>query len=292
MKSSQNHDIDANQDGSTEMSTARQQGLCVKDVMHAHVISITSQESLKTGAELMSENHISCLAVVDNAVFKGLITQKIIVNIVCERGDADSLRVHDHMLHTVPTVSPEITVLEASRIAHREQVKWLPVLTGQTIVGIITQTDLVQALMCFDTFPDAASIMNRDTISVHAATSVADAANIMAEDGISCVVAIQNGKVLGILTEKDLLKIAIDSDKNLSDMCVVDIMSFPVIAARPSDSMISSCRLMDRMRIHHLAIMKDEKLCGIITRTDVLKAFQKSLGQYTGLSDLVMLSQS
>ena len=292
MESNENPDIDTTQDSLTDMSEARQQGRCVKDVMHTHVISIKPQKSLETGARLMSKNHVSCLAVVDNAAFKGLITQKIIVNAVCEHGDADTLRVHDHMLCAVPTISPEITVVEASRIAHREQIKWLPVVTGQTIIGIITQTDLVQALMCFDSFPDVASIMNRDTISVHAATSVADAANIMTEHSVSCVVAMQNDKVLGILTEKDLLKVAIKSDKKLSDMCVVDIMSFPVITARPTDSMISTCRLMDRMRIHHLAIIEDEQLRGILTRTDVLKAFQQSLAQYAEVSDLVAASQS
>jgi len=241
----------------------------------------------------MSENHISCLAVVNNDVFEGLITQKTaLMSLVHEHGNADSLRIQDHMLRAVATVSPETSVLEASQIAHRKQAKWLPVLTGQTVVGMITQTDLVQALMCFDSFPDVASIMSCDTISIHAATSVVDAANIMAEHGISCVVAIQNDKVLGILTEKDLLKTALQPEKDLPDICVVDIMSFPVIAARPSDSMISASRLMDRMHIHHLAVMENEELCGIITRTDVLKAFQDSLAQYTDLGNLVQLSQS
>lgn len=270
-----------------------QQDLCVKDVMNPHVVSITSSESIQTGARLMSENHISCLAVVDKGVFKGLLTQKtILASIVHEHATAHTLPVHDHMLPTVTTISPELSVLEASRIAHREQIKWLPVLSGQTIVGIITQTDLVQALMCLDSFPDVASIMSSDAVAIHAATSVGDAANIMAERQVSCVVAIQKGKVLGILTEKDLLKIAVKPRENLSDICVVDLMSFPVIAARPSDSMISASRLMDRMHIHHLVVMEDEKLRGIITRTDVLKAFQRSLVQYTKLDDLVKLSQA
>jgi len=286
-------DSEATQDDPTGMSTARQQDLCVRDVMNPRVIAVTSTESLKAGARLMSENCISCLPVVDNHVFKGLITQEaILTSLIREHAIADTLRVHDHMLPTVVTISPEVSVLEASMIAHRKQIKWLPVLTGQTVVGIITQTDLVHALMCFDSFPDVASIMSRDTISVHAASSVVEAANIMAENRVSCVVAIQNGRVLGILTEKDLLKIALEPDKKLSDICVVDAMSFPVISARPSDSMISASRLMDRMHIHHLAVLEDEQLRGIITRTDVLKAFQQSLVQYTGLYDLVTLSQS
>jgi len=286
-------DIEATQDDLTGTSIARHQDFYVKDVMNSNIITISSTENIKTGARLLSENHISCLPVVDDGVFKGLITQKAILKgIVCEHAIADTLQIHDYMLLDIPTVSPETSVLEASKIAHGKHVKWLPVLTGHTLVGIITQTDLVQSLMCFDSFPDVASIMSCETIAVPAGISVVEAAKTMAEHGISCVVATKNEKVLGILTELDLLEIALESEKSLSDICVVDAMSFPVIAARPSDSMISASRLMDRMRIHHLPVMEGEQLCGVITLTDVLNAFRQSLVQYTGLHELVKLSQS
>jgi CBS domain-containing protein len=281
IESNRKPDIKATQMDLTGISTARQQDLWVKDVMNPHVITITSTESIKTGVRLMSENHISCLPVVDNDVFKGLITQKtIIMDMVRENVISDTSRVHDQMLSTVPTVSPETSVLDACEIAHHKNVKWLPVLVGQTLVGIITQTDLTRALMCFDKLPDVVSTMSSDTVTVHAGSSVADAANIMVEHSVSCVVAIQNERVLGILTEKDLLKTATESGKTLSDICVVDTMSFPVIAANPSDSLISANRLMDRMHIHHLVVMEDEQPCGIITRTDVLKAFQQAISGY------------
>jgi len=270
---------------------SHQGDLWVKDVMNYHVIAVTSAETIMTGAKMMSEHHISCLAVVDSGIFKGLITQEnILAATFRQSSDINKLTVSEHMLQAVPVISPEMTVLEASKVAHRNNVKWLPVLTGQTIVGIVTQTDLVQVLMCLDSFPDVASIMSGDTISIAAGTSAAEAANIMIENRISCVVAVQNKKVLGILTEKDLLKAAIEARRDLLDVYVVDIMSFPVIAARPSDSMISASRLMERMRVHHLAVIDNEQLCGIITRTDVLKAFQQSLVQYSGLYDLVQLS--
>ena len=271
-------DIKATQTDLTGILTARQQDLWVKDVMNSHVITITSTESIRTAIRLMSENHISCLPVVDNDVFEGLITQKTIIqSLAREHVLSDTVRVHDQMLRTVLTVSPETSVWEASEIAHRKHLKWLPVLVGQTIVGIITQTDLIRALTCLDKLPEVASIMSSGTITIHAGSSLADAANLMVEYGVSCIVAMQNGKALGILTEKDLLKIALEPGTSLSDFSVVDTMSFPIIAASPSDSLISVSRLMDRTNIHHLVVMKDEQPWGIVTRTDVLMAFQQSL---------------
>jgi CBS domain-containing protein len=278
IESNRKPDIKATQMDLTGISTARQQDLWVKDVMNPHVITITSTESIKTSVRLMSENHISCLPVVDNDIFKGFITQKtIVMNMVRENVISDTSRVDDQMLSTVPTVSWETSVLEACEIAHRNNVKWLPVLTGQTLVGIITQTDLTRALMRFDKLPDVASIMSSDTVTVPAGSSVIDAANTMVEHGVSCVVAMKNERALGILTEKDFLKTATESGKTLSDIRVVDTMSFPVIATSPFDSLISASRLMDRMHVHHLVVMENEQLCGIITRTDVLKAFEQAI---------------
>lgn len=293
MQPIENAEIRADQDDIIEVTTASQEGLYVRDVMNSNVISIGPDESLKTGAQRMSENHITCLPVVEKGSFLGLVTQKTVLQTIIQgSAQADDLLIRDHMSRSVPTISPDFSVLEASQVAYRKQVKWLPVLEGQTVVGIITQTDLVQALMCFDSFPDVASIMSRDPVAVHAAVSVAEVAKTMAEQGVSCIVAIQNERVIGILTERDLLKMAFKPTQSLSEICVVDAMSFPVITARPSDSMISASRLMDRMHIHHLVVMEDDRLCGIITHTDVLKAFQRSLVQYTGLYNLVKLSHS
>ena len=159
---------------------AHQRELWVRDVMNSHVIALTPEETIMTGAKMMSEHHISCLAVVDSGIFKGLITQEnILTAIFRQSSEINKLTVSECMLQAVPGISPEMTVLEASKVADRNNVKWLPVLTGQTIVGIVTQTDLVQVLMCLDSFPDVASIMSRDAISIAAGTSAADALSRM-----------------------------------------------------------------------------------------------------------------
>ena len=65
----------------------------------------------------------------------------------------------------------------------------------------------LSSIMAVNTYRFLVSEFVRPT--VEEVSSVSDVANIMAEHGVSCVVAILKGKVLGILTEKDLLKIAI-----------------------------------------------------------------------------------
>jgi len=254
--------------------------LLVSQIMNPHVITIHSDESLSLAVKVMSENHVSCLPVVgaDTGQFTGLITQKSVLNrITSQSPQLSALKVEDHMIHNVLTISPSISALEASAIAASKGVKWIPVLSGTKLVGVVTQTDLAQALSCFDCFPDVAAIMSSATVTIDAADTLARAACIMSEQNISCLVALRQEKTIGILTEKDILKHTAETENSLQDTCVVDVMSFPVISVDPTDSTISANRLMDRMRVHHLVVLDEEKLCGIVTRTDVLKALRDSL---------------
>ena len=256
------------------------ENLLVSQIMNPRVITIHPDESLSLAVKVMSENHVSCLPVVDADAgqFTGLITQKSVLNLVATQSrQLNALRVKDHMVHNVLTVSPSTSALEASAIAASKGVKWIPVLSGAKLVGVVTQTDLAQALSCFDCFPDVASIMSTATVTIDAADTLARAVHTMSEQDISCLVALRQEKAIGILTEKDILKYAAEAENSLQDVCVVDVMSFPVVSVDPTDSTISANRLMDRMRLHHLVVMDGEQLCGIITRTDVLKALRDSL---------------
>jgi CBS domain-containing protein len=254
--------------------------LLISHVMNPHVITVKSDESLSQAIKTMSQNHISCLPVVDVDCnqFIGLITQKSVLNLINTQGpQLSALKVKDHMILDVPTISPDVSALEATTIAQDRGVKWLPVLSETELVGIVTQTDLAQALTCFDCFPEVASIVSSATVTIDAADTLATAACIMTEQNISCLIALRQEKPIGILTEKDILKYSVETGNGLQDSRVVDVMSFPIISVSSSDSTISASRLMDRMRMHHLVVMDDERLCGIITKTDVLKALRESL---------------
>jgi CBS domain-containing protein len=247
--------------------------------MNTHVITVRPDESLFGAIKIMSENHISCLPVVDpdSHQFTGLVTQKSVLELISTQSHKlRTLKVKDNLVCSVLTILPHMSAFEASTLAHERGIKWMPVLRGTELVGIVTQTDLAQALTCFDCFPDVATIMSSDTVTINAADTLARAIQVMAEQNITCLVALRQQKTIGILTEKDILKHVMETGNSLQDTCVVDVMSFPIISVNPSDSTISASRLMDRMRVHHLVVMDEDKLCGIITRTDILKALRDS----------------
>lgn len=252
--------------------------LQVKDVMTTHVFTIRTMNTIQTAAELMSENHVSCLPVLDDGKFQGILTQRdVLAGTADLESAADSVTVAQRVRRDVPTIPPETGVLEAGRIMETQKTKWLPVLSAGQLAGIVTQTDVIGAITSLVKVVEVGTIMNTDVTSVDAAITVSEATRIMADQNISCVVAVHGGKMVGILTEKDILGRVYAAGKDPHQILVADIMSFPVTTVQPCHCLFTTHRTMDRMHIHRLVVTNGDRLAGIVTQTDILKTLKATL---------------
>ena len=77
---------------------------------------------------------------------------------------------------------------------------------------------------------------------------------------------------LGIITERDILRACASGKGSLAEIRVADAMSEDVITGTPQDSLEDTMGLMTERRIRHLPILDGEKLAGIISIGDVVKA--------------------
>jgi len=254
-------------------------GLAVEHVMSKSVVTIGSADTVQAAAQIMSENHLSCLPVVDGEQLKGILTQRDTLKEIAEGNGAQSARVADRMELDVRTISPETSILDASRIMESAGVKWLPVLSGERLVGVVTQSDATRAITSLVQITRMTTVMNTDVTAVDAKTTVREATRVMLNEGISCVVAVHHHKVVGILTEKDIVKRITAAGQDASALLVADIMTFPVISVKSTDCVFSVCRLMDHRHIHRVLVMDGESVCGIVTQTDVLRALKAALMQ-------------
>ncbi len=79
-------------------------------------------------------------------------------------------------------------------------------------------------------------------------------------------------RLLGILTERDILHVTAKHDGSLTSLKVVDHMSTRMILGAPEDSVEDVMGLMTDNRIRHLPVMSDGRLIGIVSIGDVVKA--------------------
>lgn len=101
--------------------------------------------------------------------------------------------------------------------------------------------------------------------------SVLDAIGLMADVNIGAVLVKRQDTIAGIFTERDYLqKIALE-DRSSSDTRVKDVMSSPVISAKPDDTVTDCMEVMTNCRCRHLPIVDGDKLLGIVSIGDLVK---------------------
>jgi len=112
--------------------------------------------------------------------------------------------------------------------------------------------------------------MKKNVISIDSSMTVNDAAKMMDDASIGAIVVLENGIAMGIITERDLVRRIIAKEKPLSTN-VKAAMSSPLIVINPDDTVWELAQLMKTRRIHRVPAVKDSRLVGMVTTSDVVK---------------------
>lgn len=257
---------------------AERDGLTVGDIMSKEIITSTRDETLFAAAKKMSENGVSCVVVVENGRIAGIMTDKdMLRGVALEETDFRRVRIAQFMTSPVEVVPSPTSVMTAGQIMETRGIKRLPVVDDNRLVGLVTQTDITRGLISISPLTSVTSIMSRDVATVSTAATAAEAAQAMSASGISCVVAMHRQTVAGIVTEKDLLRRVVALHKNPATTKVEDIMSFPVVTISGTYSVLSAGKKLDQMHLHHLVVTCENRVCGIVTQTDIMKAVRREL---------------
>ena len=99
--------------------------------------------------------------------------------------------------------------------------------------------------------------------------TVYDALKLMSEKEIGALVVVENGKMLGIFSERDYARKVILKGKNSQETLVKEIMTTNVLHASPKQKIRKCLSLMTKNHFRHLPIMEDDQLVGIISIEDV-----------------------
>jgi CBS domain-containing protein len=112
-----------------------------------------------------------------------------------------------------------------------------------------------------------------EVVSMGTKDSVLKAARLMNEHGIGGVVVIDQGNMVGIFTERDILRRVVVEERDPATTSLEDVMTTPVASCRPETDLEECVRAMTGKHIRHLPVVDGDRVCGIVTSGDIL-AFQ------------------
>jgi len=102
--------------------------------------------------------------------------------------------------------------------------------------------------------------------------TVYEALQLMAEKDVGALLVLDEGALVGILSERDYARKIVLKGKTSRDTLVREIMTERVVCVRADQSVEECMALMTNKRIRHLPVLVDNQLAGVISIGDVVKA--------------------
>jgi CBS domain-containing protein len=133
--------------------------------------------------------------------------------------------------------------------------------------------------------------MIRSVITIEHDKTAKDVALIFAEKGISSLVVVQDGKPIGLVTERDLARKVSTTDRKSIEVPLADIMSANFRWVEPMTPIEDAVQKMLNKNVRRLLVLENDKLVGIITETDLAKYLRSKLLIDGALDDVTALSR-
>ncbi len=101
--------------------------------------------------------------------------------------------------------------------------------------------------------------------------SLKTAAEQLTRKGVGALVVCESDRVVGVFSERDLVRAVAQGGEGALDQSVASQMTGQVVFAQPADGVEILMSRMTEHRIRHLPVMRDGRLCGVVSIGDVVK---------------------
>ncbi len=197
----------------------------VDEIMVREVITVDYTASWQDALELMLEKRVGgCPIVDDDNRVVGIITERDILKYLANQTRLDGY-VRDYMTVGVITAEPDMTIEEAMKLMISKKIRRLPVIKDGVLLGLITAREILRYFGIGEAFrmletgnvKDAlqkplttllsndAIMVNKEPLTFESRDKISDVVRRMVEAGVGVALIVDNGRLEGIITERDLM---------------------------------------------------------------------------------------
>lgn len=247
--------------------------------MTTPVLTVAPDSSVSHALGIMEQKKLSALIVAQDRTPLGIFTERALIQIIAGGTIDYSWPMHRVMSSPPLTASVNMDYREAYQLLLQHRFRHLVVTDHNgLLMGIITGTDFLShlGLEYFMEFKSVEQVMSRDVVSLKSSLSVYAAMKLMNDRRISSLVIEHNGFPIGIITERDLLRL-IRSKKDLKHISLQEVMSTPVQTVFSDVSSHEAAKILTKNKLRRLVVTNSSGHCvGIITETDMVKGLRTS----------------
>ncbi|MFB6091106.1 MAG: CBS domain-containing protein [Halobellus sp.] len=256
----------------------------ITDIATPDFVEVDADKRLGKIRAIFERENPRGIVVTEDGEYAGVIGEKQLVRSRMEDDTKASV-----VMKSAPRIDRHEDVREAARMLVEGDVKVAPVYEGSKLYGVIASDAILEAVVDSLDAITVEDIYTEDVVTVDEKSHVGQVINKLREHGISRlpVVDEDSGKLTGIVTTHDLVEFVVrdnerqgrgdrrgDIDRML-DLPVYDLMSSPVVTARPAETVDVAVERMFENDLSGLVVApteSGEEVQGIVTKTDVLRA--------------------
>jgi CBS domain-containing protein len=257
--------------------------------MSEDLITVDKDQNLSDALKLLRKHNVSRLPVTNNKELVGIISERDIANKLgsskYESMPASRLHISSVMVKDVFTVPQEMQLEEVARMMLEHGIGSVPVMDGDKMVGIVSKADFVTLAtgIAFDKIT-VKEIMTKDLVFVSPTERLIHARRVMLEAHVGRLPVLDEGKLVGMITSKDLMRAFIDFRKKvpekyqksqIKEVLIEDIMSTNPTYVTKDMSITEVSEIMMETGYNGLPVVEGSDVIGIITQTDILRLIEK-----------------
>ncbi len=253
----------------------------VKDVFSKEFASISQADMLSACLSLFKEEMPPVLVVTDNkGKYRGVIAHRWIAH---SRLDPSTTKV-ETLMRSAPTVTLQDSLSKVARLMINSGIKQLPVFSGEKLVGIVTDEDVIHgAIIGKWGNLKVEEIMTKKPFVVEEDESVGAVLSLFREHGISHAPVVSDGKLVGMVSISDIITQIFQPRQRQTVGDIVGekvpvlsipakgIMTKPVITVLPETTLKDAEKQMHKFNISSMVVVSKGRPVGILTKRDFLE---------------------
>ncbi len=246
--------------------------------MTSDVIGVPPETSFSDAMAIMGEKKISCVLVLEDKRPIGILTERSIVSYAARhKRDINTCQSQELMSSPVLTAHRAMELDAAYELLMNKRIRHLVVVDDEDrAVGVVTLSNIIEHLG-YDYFVEmkkTSQIMTKIPYILSRDVIVHEAMGEMAARSISCLIIVEGKQPIGILTERDMIRL-LNKSYNLRELKVEDVMSRPVYTIFGDAPVLGASRMMKQKKIRRLVVVDDQnELLGLITQYDIVKGVE------------------